>query len=108
MIILDFDAVFRRTSVGGVVCNVPPVIRAMVEKRTKKYTRYNIYIYITGCAYVGGVSYLRGVCFLPCQTVAGRSSQLLAPVSGLVSDADIAKNKLAWDQGAGWAMPAAT
>ena len=61
VIILEFDTVFRRTSVGGVVFNIPPYLsrgcgiqrtpgdKATVEKRNKKH--------ITGCACEGGLFY---------------------------------------------------
>ena len=43
----EFDAVFRRTSEGGVVFNVSPVTKVTVQKQNKRYT--------PGCALVGGV-----------------------------------------------------
>lgn len=37
MIALEFDDVFMRISEGGVVFNVPPVIKVTVEKQNKMY-----------------------------------------------------------------------
>ena len=45
VLILEFNVVFRRTSVG-VWHSTYPIDKVTVEKRPKKYT--------TGCAHVGG------------------------------------------------------